>query len=252
MRYLKSILMIGVVLIIPAFYGCQSTPKKGGKNYVLAVTPEEVKYPESEVLLSPGDVIEIRFFYTPELNTIQTIRPDGKISLQLIGEMTAQGKTPSALKDDLTKSFSKLIKQIDVAVIVQSFGNRRVYVGGSVRTPGSFPIVDRLTVLEAIMLAGGIDPQSGKYKNVIVIQYRDGSWTGGKVDLTNLLRGEKTEPVYLKPQDIVFVPETSIVKVQRWLNQHIGTILPQIGFTYNANPYNPNTFGIEANYSLGQ
>jgi protein involved in polysaccharide export with SLBB domain len=71
------------------------------------------------------------------------------------GKVMAQGRTPTAHKDELTNSFSKIINQINVAVIVQSFGCRRIYVDGSVRTPGSFHIVNRLIVLEAIMVAGG-------------------------------------------------------------------------------------------------
>ena len=70
--------------------GCQSFPEK------VEVEPAKYEpraYPEPEVRLGPGDTLEIRFFYTPELNVIQTIRPDGKIMLQLVGDVEAQGKT---------------------------------------------------------------------------------------------------------------------------------------------------------------
>jgi protein involved in polysaccharide export with SLBB domain len=241
-------LFLGFSIII--LIGCQSSPKKEVKYFEIPLTKEEVKYPEPEIFLSPGDELEIRFFYTPELNTIQTIRPDGKISLQLIGEVMAQGKTPAALKDELTKSFSKVIKQIDVTVIVQKFGDRRVYVGGAVRTPGAFPLIDHLSVLEAVMLAGGVDTVHGNYNNLIVIRFRDGAWSAGKVDLTTLLHGGTTEPIYLRPQDIVFVPETRVVKVNRWLDQHLGSILPEFNLGVTYNPTTGWTYGIQTGYDF--
>ena len=97
-------------------------------------------YPEPEVRLSPGDVLEIRFFYTPELNVEQTIRPDGKIMLQLVGDVEAQGKTPNELKEHLNVLYQEHLGKLDITVIVLTFSNRRVFVGGQVETPGGIPM----------------------------------------------------------------------------------------------------------------
>ena len=77
------------------------------------------QYFEQNTKLSPGDTIEIRFFFTPDLNKIQTIRPDGKIVLQLVGEITAAGKTPSELTKELYRHYSEYFKQLDIAVLVE-------------------------------------------------------------------------------------------------------------------------------------
>ena len=110
----------------------------------------------------------------------------------------------------------------------------------------------RITLLEAIMLAGGVRQTSGKYQNVVIIRFKDGKWIGEVIDLKEAINGAESEPLYLKPLDIVYVPETKITKVNRWINQHIGTILPEVGFGYNINPDTGNTFGIETSYTLGR
>ena len=240
---ITCVIFLSLVLI-----SCQSAPRK---VEVQPVKYEPVEYPEPEVRLSTGDVIEIRFFYTPELNTVQAIRPDGKIDLQLIGEVMAQGKTPRELKEELITKYTQHIRQLDVSIVVQSFSSRRVYVGGQVNAPGSIPMPGRLTAIEAIMLAGGINLESGRYRNILIIRHENGKWTGGKLDLETILKGIQTEPLYLQPLDIVYVPETKIYRVNRWLDQHIGTILPQIGFSYTINPGDTNTISIDTRYDLG-
>jgi protein involved in polysaccharide export with SLBB domain len=237
-------LILGSFCILVLFIGCQTYPKE---VKVAPITYKQKEYPEPEVRLSPGDTLEIRFFYTPELNTVQTIRPDGKIALQLIGEVMAQGKTPIELKEQLHEHYKQHIKQLDITVIVQTLSNRRVYVGGQVNTPGSIPMPGKLTALEAIMLAGGIKLESGSYENVLIIRYEDNKWLGGVLNLKSVFEGEKVEQFCLEPQDIVYVPETRVVEVNRWIDQNIDRILPLIGFTYTVVPGGQDTLGITVN-----
>ena len=236
-----AVVITGCISVLVLLIGCQSFPKE---VKIAPVDFEPKEYPEPEVKLNPGDSLEIRFFYTPELNTIQAIRPDGKIALQLIGEVMAQGKTPNELKEELHEQYRQHIKQLDITVIVQTFSNRRVYVGGQVNIPGSIPMPGRLTALEAIMLAGGINLVNGSYENVLIIRYEDNKWAGGMLNLKRVLEGEKAEQFFLDPQDIVYVPETRIAEVNRWIDQNIDRILPSIGFTYTIVPGGPNTLGI--------
>lgn len=242
------VVVLALFLLSAMIIGCQSYPTR------IAIEPElypEKKVPEPDVRLSPGDVLDIRFFYTPELNAVQTIRPDGKIALQLVGEVVAQGKTPEELRKELHAVYSQYVSQLDVTVIVQSFSNRRVYVGGQVNTPGSIPMAGQLTALEAVMLAGGVDIASGKYKTVLVLRRSDDGWLGYKLDLHEVVSGKGAPPYYLQPLDIVYVPETGISKVNRWIDQHIGSILPEVGFTYNINPQGQNTYDINLGYTFG-
>ncbi|MHC4752285.1 MAG: polysaccharide biosynthesis/export family protein [Planctomycetota bacterium] len=185
--------------------------------------------PSRHVALVPGDVIEVRFYYTPDLNVTQTVRPDGKISFQLVGEVMAQGKSPAELRDELLKLFTPHLKAPEITVIVQSFYDRRVFVGGKVMTPGIVQMPGKMTLLEAIMEAGGFDLREAEVKNVVVIRHKGGKRQGYALDMKASLAGEETEPFFLEPKDIVYVPRTEIAVLGQWIDQHINKIIPDTG-----------------------
>lgn len=184
------------------------------------------------LVLEPGDEIEVKFFYTPELDIKQTVRPDGKISLQLIPEVTAQGKTVAELRQELKKLYDPYLRKPEIAVVARSFYNQRVFVGGQVLRPGVVEMPGQMTALEAIMEAGGFDIRTAQRKSVIVIRYSDGKRQAYKLDLNKAVVGKETKPFYLKPKDIVHVPRTSIAKLNQWIDQHINKIIPDTGFFY--------------------
>jgi protein involved in polysaccharide export with SLBB domain len=185
------------------------------------------------VTLGPGDIIELKFFHNPELNDTQTVRPDGKITLQLVGEVTAQGKTPLELRNELIKRYTPDLRTPDVTVIVRSLYDRRVYVGGEVKNPGLIAMPGRLTALEAIMQAGGFNPLTGKINNVVIIRHKDGKRYGCALDFRDALKGGEFQPFYLEAQDIVYVPRTNIAKVNQWIDQYINKLVPRTGFSFS-------------------
>jgi protein involved in polysaccharide export with SLBB domain len=204
--------------------GVQSTVKQSEMNLESPSSPPKVT-------LGPGDGIDFKFFYNPELNDTQTIRPDGKIVLQLVGEVTAQGKTPAELQDDLKRLYAPQLKNPEIAVIVRSQVDRRIYVGGEVKKPGLIPLPGRLTALEAIMEAGGFDPRTACASNVVLIRHKDGKRYGATINFDEALDGKGGNPVYLEPNDIVYVPRTTIAKVNQWIDQYINKIVPRTGLS---------------------
>lgn len=221
LRLLLGILMFGVLS------GCRSS-----STFVLPTTRSDLFVPE-QLELSTGDVVEVSFYYTPELNVIQTIRPDGKIALQLIGEVSAQGKTTSELRAELLESYARILKQPDITVLTRSFYERRVYVGGRVMAPDVFDMPGPMTLLEAIIQAGGLDLTQAEVRNVVVIRHEGNRRYGYAVDLEPALQGSESRPFYLRPKDIVYVPQTRIAKVGQWVDQHINQLIPQVGFTFS-------------------
>ena len=181
-----------------------------------------------DVILAPGDEVEVKFYYTPELDVRQVVRPYGNLSLLLIGEIKAEGKTPGLLTDELVRWYKPHLKEPQVAVIVRSLYNRRVYVTGQVVTPGVIEMPGRLTLMEAVMGAGGFSLGEADTKHVIVIRKKGGIRCACKIDMGPSLDGKSIhEPFYLFPKDVVFVPRTGIAKLNQWVDQHINKILPR-------------------------
>jgi protein involved in polysaccharide export with SLBB domain len=240
----KSFLLIGGVLLMALFAGCQGT-----KSYVkpAGASPE----PLHKVTLGPGDVIDVKFFYNPELNESQTVRPDGKIVLQLVDEVSVYGKTPAELRNELIRLYISKLKRAEIAVLVRSFYERRVYVGGEVKTPGLIPMPGRLTVLEAIMQSGGFEPKTAQVSNVVIIRHKNGKRYGGTLNFAKILNGngEDAKPFYLEPNDIVYVPRTVIVKVNQWIDQYINKIVPRTGLTFSY-PVGLGTIGLDTSTAV--
>jgi len=233
-----AIITMGLILT-----GCQTTDsaKRSQDNAAdilreLRQTTDSAKplsLPDTSVTLAPGDMVDIKFFYTPELNESQQIRPDGKITLQLAGDVTAAGLTPAGLQKELEEKYSGLIEDPAVAVIARTLNHRNVYVGGAVNRPGMLTMPGHLTALSAIMQAGSFNLREAKLKTVLVIRHEDGIRRVYSLDVRDALKGDTPHaPFYLHPQDIVYVPRTKIVNAGQWVDQYINRIVPQTGFTY--------------------
>jgi polysaccharide export outer membrane protein len=159
------------------------------------------------VRLREGDVIRISFPGAPNLDTTEQVRRDGKITLKLGGEVTALGKTPSELEKELLKLYESqlVVQQVVVAVNFSSFP---VFVTGAVLKPGKINADRPISVLEAVMEAGGVDYARANLKGVVVLRQVDGGQVVNfKVNLKDTLKGPRSSPFYLKPSDIVYVPE---------------------------------------------
>ena len=190
----------------------------------------------SEYTLQTGDVIDIKFFYNPKLNELVTIRPDGKISLQLVDEVLAVGLTPAELDRILTEKYTKVIRQPEVAVIVKEFVGQQVYVGGEVKVPGVIPISGKLTALQAIFQAGGFRETAHPASVVIISMNMEMKPVARKINIKKIISGKAPEKDnFLRPFDIVYVPKTFIAKADRFVDQYIRKMIPgtlSAGFSY--------------------
>ena len=189
--------------------------------------------PGRDVRLQPGDVIEVKFFYTPELDVTQPIRPDGRIAVQLLGEVLAEGKTPGELRENLLSRYQAHLKDPKITILLHSQYDRRVFVGGEVARPGVIPMPADMTVAEAIMEAGGFDMQEAKVDSVVVMRQMGRRWQGYLLDMKPMLKGYGTEPFFLLPRDVVYVPQTRIVEINQWLEQHVSKLIPRVPFYFS-------------------
>jgi len=158
------------------------------------------------VVLREGDAVRIAFPGSPNLDTTQQIRRDGKISLSLVGEVDAKGLTPDELQKKLIDLYAPQIssKEINVSVASSSFP---VFVNGAVVHPGKVMSDHPLTALEAVMEAGGYDPNTANLKAVKVIRNENGKLKNYQINLKDILDGKSDKAFYLEPGDILVVPQ---------------------------------------------
>jgi polysaccharide export outer membrane protein len=160
----------------------------------------------ASLLLHEGDVLQIKFPGAPEMDALQTIRSDGKITISMVGDIKVSGLTPDLARQALLDACGPQLKVKEVTVSVQSSAFI-FYVTGSVLRPGKL-IEDRpVTPLEAVIEAG-IDPTKSNLAKVKVIRTDENGHTTTKIlNLQKIIDKGRTEPFTLKPYDIIYVPE---------------------------------------------
>lgn len=173
-----------------------------------------------------GDVLAVKFYQNRDLNETVVVRPDGFISLQLIGDVQAAGLEPSALASRLRELYAGELAVPRPAVLVRRMG-ARVFVGGEVGEPGAVPLVPNLTLLQAIQAAGGF--LEGAHLSQVVLIRRDphGEPVGYVVDVRPVIGGtDPAQDVPLAPYDVAFVPRSKIADVNLFVKQYIRDNLP--------------------------
>ena len=162
----------------------------------------------SPYTLQPGDEIEIRVYDIPELANLLKIRPDGKISVLLLNDVQAAGLTADRLSAQLSESYAQHYRSPKVTVIVRSFTNRGVFVGGEVGQPQQILLDGRLTASAALFRAGGVK-ESAAPDRILLIRNSSGAVPSVQtLDLDAVLKGK--QDVELQPRDLLFVPKSTI------------------------------------------
>jgi len=203
--------MLAAVLLM-VVSGCQTKTQERPPNF----NSQDVALPSqntNDVVMKEGDVVKVIFPNGGDrLDTAATIRPDGKITLQDIGDVTASGKTPDQFRKELTEKYSKVIRSSDQISVILVSSSFQVYVMGAVMHPGKVTADHPLTVLEALMEAGGFDPDRAQLKKVKVVRTKDGRTQTFIVNLKGVQSpGDPVEIFYLKIGDIVIVPQKLVI-----------------------------------------
>ena len=198
-----------IAMFLSLLLGCGSQ-----KAVVKIEAPPVSNAPQKpqEYLVQPGDELHIKFFYNPELNESVLVRPDGKISLQLLDDVKAAGLTPSKLDRFLTERYAQELKEPVLTVIVGSFTGQRVYVGGEVIRPRMVPIEGMLRTLDAVIQAGG-PADTAELKCAVLIRYS--GRPEAKVyyfNMKQIIAGQAPD-IILQPYDVIYLPRTGIAEV---------------------------------------
>ena len=161
-----------------------------------------------EYVIGPQDVLGINFWRDTDMTGDVTVRPDGRITLPLIGDLQAAGLTPEALKTQITAAATKLFKdEPTVAVLVRQIHSRKVFITGQVNTPGSQVLTGPLTVMQLISLAGGLTEFAKKKEITVIRTDAAGKQTVMPFNYSDVARGKNVaQNIVLKPGDTVVVP----------------------------------------------
>lgn len=191
----------------------------------------------SGYIIEPGDALDVRFFYNPELNEEVMVRPDGNISLPLVGEMRAAGRSPTQLEGMLKDSYSRELRQAAITVIVKGFAGQRVYVDGEVGDPQMVNIAGNLSAMQAVASAGGFKPSARKGEVLVIRRAGTPQPVVIPVDLDAAISGTDTsQDILLQPYDVVYVPKTAIAEVNQFVDQYFRQNIPlPVGIGYGIN-----------------
>jgi polysaccharide biosynthesis/export protein len=160
-----------------------------------------------DFVIGPDDVLFVQVWKEPEVTRTVTVRPDGKVSLALIGEVTAAGKTPKQLEADIATKLGAFMADATVSVIVQEIRSLQFTVLGKVAHPGTYPLNRSLTVLDAIALAGGFRDFARQGSIYVLRQGANGQQQRLAFNYKEVIAGRKPyQNVALQPKDTVVVP----------------------------------------------
>jgi polysaccharide export outer membrane protein len=205
-----------VVAMVGGFNSPFSTPEAPvGTSFQTKSGETALAQPETRV--TPGvdahyrigadDVLTVNVWHEPEVSRNVPVRPDGKISLPLVGDVQASGLTPTQLKTELEARFAKFLTNPDVSVIVAEIRSQRINVLGQVLRPGTYALIPPMNVIDAVATAGGLREFAKANKIYVLRTLPSGQVERIKVQYNNVLKGKRgSEDVMLQTRDTVVVP----------------------------------------------
>lgn len=168
--------------------------------------------PPNAYAIGVGDVIEISVWKSPELSVSVPVRPDGRVSVPLLGDIQAAGMTPLALKEQLSQDFRKYVTAPEVSVVIKEINSRKVFVTGEVKTPGAYDLQPRTKLMQVLSLAGGLTPYA-RGKVIVLRDNRESKDQGGgpdkryEIDIKSIISGKRPQDnIILQPGDTLVFP----------------------------------------------
>jgi polysaccharide export outer membrane protein len=205
---MKKIILFFLMICFSGLAMAQIDPKGPGDMYTGEFTYQ----------IGPGDVIEIKVWRHPDLTMQVRVRPDCKIAFPIVNEVNVNNSTPEGLRKDLELKLSKTIRDPQVTVNIVEFQSKKVFVLGEVNRPGVYPFEGRERVIDALGKAMGYKEDTAALKSIMVI--KSGSAAATRINIYDFIhKGDVKQNVLLEPGDIVFVPQTFISNVNKFVDQ---------------------------------
>ena len=159
-----------------------------------------------DFVLGPEDVLGVLFWREQEMSGDVAVRPDGMITLPLVGDMKAAGLSPDALKADIQRATAKFLNEPNVTVVVRQINSRKVFITGEVKTPGAYALSGPRTVMQLIALAGGLNEYADS-NAITIMRTENGRPRSFKFHYKDVAKGKNlAQNIQLLPGDTVVVP----------------------------------------------
>jgi len=187
-------------------------------SLVQAQAPKLTPRSENRYLLHPGDVIDVQYRYTPEFNQTLTVQPDGYVSLQIGGDVKVGDRSLDQVRNLILAKARERLASPEVTVILKEFQKPYVVVAGEVTTPGKIEMREKLTALQAVLLAGGFK-DSAKSSQILIFRKLNADTAEVKtLNFKSLKRTDDLEnDLTLQPGDMILVPRNRITKIERYV-----------------------------------
>ena len=178
---------------------------EGAEKSSLTVTPDYI--------MGPEDVLEITVWKNADLSKQVQVRPDGRISLPLIGDVSAVGRTAAQLTEEISARLKSYMENPTVSILVREVNSYQIYVLGEVNAPGKYPLKSKTTLLQAITIAHGFTQVAARNKIVVFRFGKDGEGLNKiKASYDDIvLRDGSDQNIELKPGDQIVVPSETMV-----------------------------------------
>jgi len=226
--------VIAVLCCAQLWMGCASKSSEGAdiKGVSTAAVAPGCQFASADdqfrtYRIQPGDQLDISFYLSPEFDQDVTVRPDGNISMPVVGNVRVQGETPGQLEKNLNQMYSTELKEPKTTVRIDKSPGQVVYVEGQVSKPGAVPLQTGMTAMQAIAASGGLTDNAGPGKVVLIRRDACGTAHGQNLKLDKVLdQKSNEEDVALLPSDVVLVPRSGIAQFDLDVKQYVRDAMP--------------------------
>lgn len=199
--------LLAAIILLPGITQHVAGESKPNQKAAQRTAVTSSQAPPAEYVIGPTDVLDVSVWKEPDISRTVTVRPDGKISLPLVGELEASGKTPVQLQDVISQKLLHYITNPEVTVLLHDVKSGAVTIFGKVAKPGSYPLIRQMTVLDVIAEAGGFKDYA-KLSQIYVLRINpDGTTVRFKFNFKEVIKGrDLSQNIVLLPRDTIYVP----------------------------------------------
>ncbi|MGE0703133.1 MAG: polysaccharide biosynthesis/export family protein [Vicinamibacterales bacterium] len=202
---LRLIVLFTAAMAFDSPARAQAPPAPADAGVVEAGVQSSVT-PPADYVIGPEDVLGVLFWREEEMSGDVTVRPDGMITLPLLGDIAAAGLKPDALRAQVQAAVDRYLTDASVTVVVREIKSRQVFITGEVVSPGAYPLTGPRTIMQAIAIAGGLKEWADA-ENITVMRFEQGVQKSYRFNYNDVARGRQlSQNVQLMPGDTIVVP----------------------------------------------